>query len=257
MNTSQQQTNTQTWKLQRKRLSEQIIAQQQKKLDEFKEEKEKQEKTSDKKPKKQTLAEEIRDQLLRAKSKIVLPNSVVAPIQTTLPPAQQPATATGMVSLTIAPILVPQTSMEPATSVPVVGATVDIDSAPFLLAEPALEVEIKTEDQFPEGPSSSVAADTTLEFGEDQEKKPKKEKRDKSSEEYKEYKRLKKEKRRKEREERKSAENCVKIEKEKTSTPVKQEDVPGWWLLGEFLVWNNDSVRFEDCLLYFDVPFLC
>ncbi|EFP04067.1 hypothetical protein CRE_27660 [Caenorhabditis remanei] len=197
----------------RKRLSEQIIAQQQKKLDEPKEEKEKVEKIdkAEKKNKKLTINEEIRDQLLRARSQMVMPNSVLqqaTPSQPVEPP------------VVIPPIVFANAIIEPIANVPVIGATVDIEEAPIFLDEPALEVEINTDEPSAAGPSSSNT-DVPLDFPDGKEKKKKKEKRDKNSEEYKEYKRQKKERRRQEKEERRLAEQ-QELEEEQPKKPTPE-----------------------------------
>lgn len=186
----------------RKRLSEQIIAQQQKKVDDLKDEKkEKPEKGEkpEKKAKKLTLAEEIRDQLLRARSQMVLPNSVLQAAAAAAPtPAPAPAPPIPTV-----PAFVIQHPIIEASNVPEVASTVDIETAPIIFDEPAMEVEVETEEAMP--PLTAVSdAEELVEGG--GEKKKKKEKWDKNSEEYKEYKRQKKERRRKEREDRKTTE---------------------------------------------------
>uniref|UniRef100_A0A1I7TZH7 PHD-type domain-containing protein n=2 Tax=Caenorhabditis tropicalis TaxID=1561998 RepID=A0A1I7TZH7_9PELO len=170
----------------RKRLSEQVIAQQQKRADEMKEDKTER---PEKKSRKMTLAEEIRDQLLRARSQMVLPNCALPQ-----PPQPEPVPA---------PVF---TFMETVTDVPVVGAMVDIGGEECVMDDPAMEVEIHTAD-VSGGPMPN--ADLTQDLVPVKEKKHKKEKRDKNSEEYKEYKRQKKEKRRREREERKESEQKV------------------------------------------------
>ncbi|ULT79689.1 hypothetical protein L3Y34_010337 [Caenorhabditis briggsae] len=195
----------------RKRLSEQIIAQQQEKIDKFKEEKpEKPEKAEkpEKRTKKNSLAEEIRDQLLRARSQMVLPNSALPPP----PPVVMPVVEAPP-PITLPPLIIPKFNFDAiATDVPEVGATMEIDAAP-ILESPMMEIEITTDD--PNAPLSAVSDIIPLDFPEVGEKKKKKEKRDKNSEEYKEYKKLKKERKRKEREERKAAEaqeNPEKVE---------------------------------------------
>lgn len=145
------------------------------------------------KSRKLTIDEKIRDQILRAKNQMLLPNS--AP-----PPEAAPSTSEVVIpapKLT-AQVTAPMPEMHSGIILDSARHNVDVEAAPILFEEPAMEIEIKTDDHLATGPSPSEIPLESVPL-----EKTKKEKRDKNSEEYKEYKRQKKEKRRKEREDRK------------------------------------------------------